>query len=87
MTGRHASPATRLPGEGVVRVGAALFGLGLVALVVTVVPGVLADTDSPVWLVATAAALLPLGLAVALVGLLRSARTARRAARRSSTQT
>ena len=87
MTGRHLSPTTRLPGEVTVRVGAALFGLGLVALVVTVVPSVLADRQAPLALVVAAAALLPLGLAVALVGLLRSARTARRAARRSSTRT
>lgn len=87
MTGRHASPTTRLPGELVVRVGAALFAVGLVALVITVVPSVLADRQAPLPLVVATAALLPLGLAVALVGLLRSARTARRAARRSSSPT
>ena len=82
MTGRHASSDSARPGDGLVRVGAVVFAVGLVALVVSVVPAVISGDAAQSTLVVLAGSLLPLGFAVALVGLLRGARTARRAARR-----
>lgn len=73
------------------QLGALLFGIGVVAVVAAVVPAVLSQSSAPLGPVVAAGTLLPLGFAVAFVGLLRGARTARReairAARRSSTPT
>ena len=80
MTGRHAG-TTRLPGEGMVRAGALLFGLGVVGVLVVVVPFLLGRDDAPLW-TTLLALLLPAGLGLALLGLLRGARARRRAARR-----
>ena len=77
MTGRHAG-AARLPGEGLVRAGAVLFGLGVVGVLVVVVPFLLGRDDAPLW-TTLVASLLPVGLGVALLGLLRGARARRRA--------
>lgn len=66
-----------------VRVGAVVFVLGVVAVVAAVVPSVVGNRSGPVVPVVLSAALLPLGLGLALLGLLRSARTARREARRA----
>ena len=88
MSGRHASPAAGRPGERIVRVGAVLFGLGCLAVLAAVVPVLVdADATSPAWAATSSGVLLPLGLAVALLGLLRGARARRRAARRSSNPT
>lgn len=87
MSARHAAPDFRRPGELLVRLGAVVFAVGLVAAVVAVVPSVLSGDSAPLGPVVAAGSLLPLGLAIALVGLLRSARTARRVARRSSNRT
>lgn len=87
MSARHAARAERRPGERTVAAGALLFAVGAVAVLVAVVPVLLgADEarDAPTLLSAVA---LPLGLAVALLGLLRGARARRRAARRSSSPT
>lgn len=76
MTGRHVG-STRLPGEGLVRAGALLFGLGVVGVLVVVVPFLLGRDDAPLW-TTLLASLLPVGLGLALLGLLRGARARRR---------
>ena len=83
MTGRHASSDSARPGDGLVRAGAALFVVGVLALVASVVPAVVTGDPAQPVLVVLAGVLLPLGFAVALVGLLRGARTARREAKRA----
>lgn len=89
MTGapRHAAAADRRPGERLVAAGVVLFVLGTVAVLVAVVPVLLGAEQSRDLPALLSGVLLPLGLAVALVGLLRGARARRRAARRSSTPT
>ena len=84
MSPRHAATDSRRPGELLVQAGAVLFAIGLLAAVVAVVPAVVRDSTAPTILLVVAVSLLPLGLAIALVGLLRGARTRRRAARRGS---
>ena len=76
MTGRHAAPDT--PGGGLVRAGALLFGLGVLGVLAVVVPFLLGRDDAPLW-TTLLASLLPVGLGVALLGLLRGARARRRA--------
>jgi VIT1/CCC1 family predicted Fe2+/Mn2+ transporter len=74
---RHASTGSRGPGDGLVRAGALLFAVGVVGVLGVVVPFFLERDEAPaVWSVL--ASLTPLGLAVALVGLLRGARAGRR---------
>ncbi len=87
MTPRHAAPEQRGTGSRLVAVGAALFVVGVVSVVVAVVP-VLVDPqrDAPDLPTLAAGVLLPLGFALALLGLLRGARARRRAERRSSTR-
>ena len=80
MSARHVDSA-RLPGEQLVRAGALLFGLGVVGVVVVVVPFLLGRQDAPLW-TTLLASLLPVGLGLSLLGLLRGARARRRAARR-----
>ena len=87
MSGRHAAADSGRPGDRLVSVGAALFVLGVVAVVVAVVPVLLGAEASPDLPAVLAGVLLPLGFGLALGGLLRSARARRRAARRSSTPT
>jgi VIT1/CCC1 family predicted Fe2+/Mn2+ transporter len=87
VSARHAAPASRGPGERLVAVGVVLFGLGVAAVLVSVVPVLLGADEAPDLPTLLAGVLLPLGLALALVGLLRGARARRRAARRSSTRT
>ncbi len=83
MSARHEATNDRRPGDLLVRGGAVLFGVGLLALIVGVVPAVISKSTAPAALLVIAVSLLPLGLAIALVGLLRGARTRRREARRS----
>lgn len=75
--GRVSTPHPgRPPGDTLLRVGAALIGVGLVASVVTVVPFLVGGEPLP--LVAYLLALLaPLGLGVVLVALWRRARSRR----------
>ena len=77
------APQGPQPGDRLVQVGAAVFAVGLVAVVLVFAPALLADRVPPFPAVVTALSLLPLGFALALVGLLRSARTGRREARRA----
>lgn len=76
MTGRHAG-STRRPGDRTVRAGAVLFGLGVVGVLIVVVPFLLGRDDAPLW-TTLLALLLPVGLGLALLGLLRGARARRR---------
>ena len=69
MTGRHAAPDSARPGERLVRLGALLFGLGILGVIAVVVPFLLGRDDAPLW-TTLLALLLPLGLGVALLGLL-----------------
>ena len=77
MTARHAAPAQPAPGERLVRAGALLFGLGVLGVLAVVVPFLLGREDAPLWSTLLAS-LLPVGLGVALLGLLRAARSRRR---------
>ena len=81
MAARHESPDSVRPGDRLVRAGALIFLAGVVAVVVGVVPSVLDNRPGPVAPLVVAVTLLPLGLGVALAGLLRAARTGRRQAR------
>ena len=87
MSGRHAAHE-ELRGTGVrlVQVGALLFVLGVVAVVASVVPVLLGAAEAPDLAAQAAGVLLPLGLGLALGGLLRGARARRRAARRRSAE-
>jgi hypothetical protein len=71
VSGRHASGSR--PGEGLVRAGGVVFLLG-VAAVLVVVGGFFLEVDTPSAF-AVLTALAPAGLALALVGLLRGARS------------
>ena len=75
MTARHAAPDT--PGSGLVRAGAVLFGVGVLGVLAVVVPFLLGRDDAPLW-TTLVASLLPVGLGLALLGLLRGARARRR---------
>lgn len=77
MTARHAAPDAPQPGDRLVRLGALLFGLGIVGVLVVVVPFLLGRDDAPLW-TTMLASLLPVGLGLALLGLLRGARSRRR---------
>ena len=67
------APNPARPGERLVRAGALVFGVGLLAALAVVVPFFRGRTDAP--LVLTLLTLLmPVGLGVALSGLLRGAR-------------
>lgn len=83
MSARHDAGSASRPGDGLVRLGAVVFGVGVVAVVLAVVPFLVSRTEDAGPLAVVAGSLLPLGFAIALVGLLRGARTARRQARRS----
>lgn len=69
----HAAPEVPRPGERLVRLGAAVFGLGLLDLLLVVVPFFLGRTNASLGL-ALGTLLLPIGLGIALSGLLRAAR-------------
>lgn len=67
---RHAAPDAHRPGDRLVGLGAVVFLVGLVA-VTAVVLRFLNDAAVPLWLVLVASTL-PVGLGLALLGLLRS---------------
>ena len=77
MTARHAAPDAPRPGEGLVRAGAVVFAVGLVGVLLAVVPFFLGRADAPSW-TALLASVMPVGLGISLVGLLRGARSRRR---------
>lgn len=77
MTGRHAAPDAARPGERLVRLGALLFALGVLGVLAAVVPFLLGRDEAPLW-TTLLASVLPVGLGVALVGLLVGARSRRR---------
>ena len=58
-------------------VAVAMFALGVIALVAVFVLYVSGHRDLPLWLNSSAGVLAPLGLALALVGLVREARAKR----------
>src|SRR3954454_16000984 len=62
------------PGDGLVRAGAVVFGIGLVAVLVVVLPFFFGKENWPLPFNVAAGVLPPLGLALALAGLVRSAR-------------
>ncbi len=59
------------------RAGAVVFGAGVVGVLLAVVPFFFGRQDAPSWTALTAS-LLPVGLGIALGGLLRGARSRRR---------
>ncbi|WP_370092660.1 hypothetical protein [Streptacidiphilus sp. MAP12-20] len=71
------NPDSTSPGDLLVRVGAILFALGAVATIATVTPLFLGlhRLPTPAYFVCM---VMPLGFAVALAGLLRTARSQRR---------
>ena len=77
VRGRHVAPPDARPGERLVRVGAAVFAVGVVGVLLAVVPFLLGREDAPTW-TTLLASLLPVGLGLALLGLLRTARAGRR---------
>lgn len=81
MTARHAAQPDPLPGDRLVRLGAVVFGLGVLGVLAVLVPFLLGREDAPLW-TTLAASLLPVGLGLSLLGLLRGARARRRAERR-----
>jgi hypothetical protein len=76
----HAAPEKSLPGDGLVRAGAVVFGVGLLDALCVIVPFFLGRTDAPLPL-ALGTILMPVGLGISLSGLLRAARRGRRARR------
>ena len=58
-----------------------MFGIGLLAILVAVLPFLFGAENRPLWLNVTAGVLPPLGPALALVGLVRGARSTARANR------
>jgi VIT1/CCC1 family predicted Fe2+/Mn2+ transporter len=74
--GKHAAPDDPRPGERLVRAGALVFAVGVVGALLAVVPFFFGRQDAPSWTALTAS-LLPVGLGLALVGLLVGARSRR----------
>ncbi|MEX2289807.1 MAG: hypothetical protein WD794_05705 [Mycobacteriales bacterium] len=80
MSARHAGSGRAQPGERLVRAGALLFGLGVLGVLAVLVPYLLGREDAPLWSTLLAS-LMPVGLGISLLGLLRGARARRRSAR------
>ena len=78
MSGRHAAAESAKPGEGLVRAGAIVFGLGVLGVIAVLVPFLLGAESAPLGTTLWASSL-PVGLGLALLGLLRGARARRRA--------
>lgn len=70
------------PGDGLVRIGAGVFLAGLVAILVVVLPFFFGVDNWPLPVNLAAGVLPPLGLLLALAGLVRGARSTARANRR-----
>ena len=75
-------PPDRHPGERLVLVGAAVFGIGLVAVLAVVLPFFFGVENRPLPLNLAAGVLPPLGLLIALVGLVRGSRATPRRVQR-----
>ena len=73
----HTAPEHPQPGDLLVRAGAVVFAIGLLAAVVVVVPFFFGRSNAPLGLT-LGTLLMPLGLGIALSGLLRAARSGRR---------
>lgn len=69
------------PGDGLVRIGGIVFLVGVVAILVAVLPFFFGEENRPVALNVAAGVLPPLGLGLALAGLVRNARATARANR------
>jgi peptidoglycan/LPS O-acetylase OafA/YrhL len=82
MTAAGRTASDNRPGDGLIRVGAVVFAIGLVAIGVVVLPFFFGKQNWPLPFNLVAGVLPPLGLAMALAGLVRSARGAARANRR-----
>lgn len=76
-----ASAPSRLPGERLVAIGSAVFGVGVVAALATVLPLLLGAAPMPTLVYLLAVVLCPLGLGLALAGLVHNARARRRPSR------
>jgi peptidoglycan/LPS O-acetylase OafA/YrhL len=83
---RPGEPASPQPGDGLVRAGGIVFLLGVVAVVVAVVPFFFGHENWPLPLNLAAAVLPPLGLGLALAGLLRAGQARRRTRTRRAAQ-
>jgi hypothetical protein len=73
---RHLAPEPPQPGERLVRTGALVFGVGTLGILAVLVLFLLGRDDVPLG-ATLVASLLPVGLGIALVGLLRGARSRR----------
>jgi hypothetical protein len=72
---RRASPSGDVrPGDGLVRAGGVVFGIGLLAVLVVVLPFFFGKENWPLPVNLAAGVLPPLGLGLALAGLVRGAR-------------
>ena len=69
-------------GDGLIRIGAGVFGVGLVAVLVAVLPFFFGVENRPLPLNLAAGVLPPLGLLLALVGLVRESRSSTGGAQR-----
>jgi VIT1/CCC1 family predicted Fe2+/Mn2+ transporter len=85
-SGRAGEPATPQPGDGLVRAGGIVFLVGVIAVVVAVVPFFFGHENWPLPVNLAAGVLPPLGLLLALVGVVRGARSTARANRRAAAQ-
>lgn len=83
MPARHREPDPPRPGDGLIRAGAIVFLVGVVALVAEFAPFFFGHDNQPLWL-AFGSLLVPAGLGLSLVGLLVQARAARRRARETA---
>ena len=73
MSARHAASAGRQPGDRTVKAGVVLFGVGVLGVLAVLVPFLLGREDAPLG-TTLVASLLPVGLGLSLLGLLRGAR-------------
>jgi hypothetical protein len=83
---RHAAPAQRRPGDLLVRLGVAVFVVGAVGALLVVVPFLIGGRREAPLALDLLALLLPLGLGLALLGLLRSARSHQERVHRTRTE-
>ena len=72
---RHAASDSPRPGDLLVRAGALVFAAGVVGVLLIVVPFLTGDRASAPFVLDALALLLPAGLGLALLGLLRGARS------------